>query len=242
METIKIPSDNKLLDGAVHLAQGEIKPYVFIMCHGFRGSKDGGGKAVRMAQLAAEHGYTAVRFDFTPLAPMSVQLKELTDVLTYVRERFGLPMVGMGRSMGGAALALCAQDIRDLVGFCFWATPNDLAVTIRRALGEQYEALMKHERIEVHDEYGHMVLEKSFWDELEKYRVDHAMRVIDRPALFIHGSKDDIVLVEEGKRNYDVYCGDKEWYVVEGANHHIALDIEKTQNKLIRWLERHFSA
>lgn len=241
MEKITIPSGERLLDGVLHTASGAVKPYVFVMCHGFRGSKDGGGKAVHMAEIAAAHGYTVLRFDFTPLAPLSQQLKELADVLSYIRSRFALPIIGLGRSMGGCALALSSSTASDVVGYCFWATPNNLMRTIRRALGAYYDEIITRGRIEVTDEYGHMTLERSFLDELADYDVERAMRMNDRPAIFIHGSADDIVLVEEGKRNYDVYRGEKEWYEVSGADHHIALNVAQTEAKLIDWLEAHFS-
>lgn len=243
MEEILIPSRGTMLSAAVHIPTAEAKPYVFVMCHGFRGSKDGGGKAVRMAELASQAGYTTIRFDFTPLMPLSVQVEELRDVLSYVRLRFGVPMIGMGRSMGGCALAVCAQEAKDIVGCCFWAMPNSLPATMKRALGDHYEELMTSGRIEVNDMYGNMVLEKSFWDDLILYDMNTILRTIPKmPAIFIHGSADDIVLVEEGRANYEVYGGEKEWYTVDGADHHIALDIEKTQPRLLDWLLSHFSA
>lgn len=242
MEMIRIPSQDSFLDGVLHRAKGVIKPYVFVMCHGFRGSKDGGGKAVRLAERVADCGYTAIRFDFTPLAPLSQQLRELADVLTYVRARFDLPIIGMGRSMGGCALALVAQEATDIVGFCFWATPNDLPETMKRALGAYYDELMTRGRIEVTDEYGHIALEKSFWDGLADYNMNQAMQAIRRPAIFVHGSEDELVPSEEGQANYNVYCGDAVWYMVEGADHHIAHDIERTQDRILAWLQENFSA
>ncbi len=243
MEEIWIPSRGTMLSAAVHIPNADVRPYVFVMCHGFRGSKDGGGKAVRMAELASRSGYTTVRFDFTPLMPLSVQVEELRDVLAYIRERFGVPMIGMGRSMGGCALAVCAQEEKDIVGCCFWAMPNSLTMTMKRALGDHYEELMMSGRIEVNDAYGNMVLDKSFWDDLVPYDMNDVLRRIPKiPAIFIHGSADDIVLVEEGRVNYEVYGGEKEWYAVDGADHHIALDIEKTQAKLLAWLLSRFPA
>lgn len=242
MENVKIPSGNKLLTAVVHVPAIISRPYLFVMCHGFRGSKDGGGKAVRMAELACKAGYPVIRFDFTPLAPLSVQIEELSDVLAYGRARFGLPVIGMGRSMGGCALAHCARSESDIAGLCFWAMPNSLTKTMKRALGDYYDELMTRGRIEVNDAYGHMVLERSFWDDLSHYDMDRTVRSItNRPAIFIHGKEDDIVLVEEGKMNYDIYCGEKEWYAVEGADHHIAVDIETTQARLLDWMIQHFS-
>lgn len=243
MEEIRIPSQGKMLSAVVHIPTGDVKPYVFVMCHGFRGSKDGGGKAVRMAELASRAGYTTVRFDFTPLMPLSIQIEELRDVLAYVRSRFGMPMIGMGRSMGGCALAICAQEEKDIVGCCFWAMPNSLTATMKRALGDYYEELMTRGRIEVNDIYGNMVLDKSFWDDLVQYDMNNVLRTIPNlPAIFIHGSADEIVLVEEGRTNYENYDGEKEWYAVDGADHHIALRIEETQAKLLDWLLSHFPA
>ena len=243
MEELFIPSHGRQLAAAVHIPTGNAKPYVFVMCHGFRGSKDGGGKAVRMAELAAEAGYTTVRFDFTPLMPLAVQVEELCDVLAYVRSRFSMPVIGMGRSMGGSALAVCAQNEKDIVGCCFWAMPNSLTVTIKRALGDYYDELMTKGRIEVRDMYGDMVLERSFWDDLVSYDMNAVLHAIPNvPAIFIHGSQDDIVLIEEGKANYEIYGGEKEWYAVDGADHHIALRIEETQAKLLDWITKHFPA
>lgn len=242
MERIIIPSGNHSLEGVVHLAEKGAKPYIFLMCHGFRGSKDGGGRAVDLAELARDEGYTTVRFDFTPLAPLSQQIRELSDVLTYIRERFGLPIIGMGRSMGGCAIALSVRQAKDIVGFCFWATPNDLPKTMRRALGSYYDELMTYGRIEATDEYGHIVLEKSFWDELADYDMSRAMQAITRPTIFVQGSEDELVMAEEAQANYDACQGEKEWYLVSGADHHIALDVENTQAKIIAWMREHFSA
>jgi len=43
---------------------------------------------------------------------------------------------------------------------------------------------------------------------------------IDRPVLFMHGSRDDKIPIEFDRRNYDaVQSADKQWIMVEGAGH-----------------------
>ncbi len=226
----------------LHSAVGREKRHLFVMCHGFRGSMNGGGRATQMAELAAGAGYTTVRFNFTPVEPLTNQTEELEDVLAYCRREFGRPFIGMGRSMGGCALAHCALTAEDIRGLCFWSMPGDLVHTFRLVLADRYDELCTSGVIEVEDEYGHCTLHRDFLDDLAQYDMPKIVRrIAPRPAFFIHGTADAIVPIAEAKENYRQYRGEKEWHEVEGADHHLALDAEASQKKILRWMERYFS-
>lgn len=59
---------------------------VLVMAHGFRGSRDSGGRAAGVAHQAAAHA-AVVRFNFTGTQIISRQVEELHAVLAEVRRR-----------------------------------------------------------------------------------------------------------------------------------------------------------
>ena len=74
---------------------------VLVMAHGFRGSRDSGGRAAGVAQQAAAHA-AVVRFNFTGTQIISRQVEELRAVLAEVRRRQpGCKLFLLGRSLGG---------------------------------------------------------------------------------------------------------------------------------------------
>ncbi len=54
------------LSGVLHRPSGTVKDCdCVIICHGFRGSKDGGGRAISLSEKIAAQGIAALRFDFS---------------------------------------------------------------------------------------------------------------------------------------------------------------------------------
>ncbi len=78
---------------------------VLVMAHGFRGSRDSGGRALGVAQQAAA-GASVVRFNFTGTRILSLQVAELRAVLAEVRRRWPGCMcaVSFGPQPGGSGV------------------------------------------------------------------------------------------------------------------------------------------
>ena len=71
---------------------------VLVMAHGFRGSRESGGRAAGIAHQCAAH-CSVVRFNFTGTRILSLQVAELRSVIAAVRERQpGCAVYLLGRS------------------------------------------------------------------------------------------------------------------------------------------------
>lgn len=120
--TIKGPVGE--LHGVIHKCPDEFESgNVMIMCHGFRGSMEGGGRAAQLAEEISERHATVVRFNFTRCAKLSVLVDELKCVIDYVRETLDPEyLILLGRSFGGAACGLrliaCRIRLRAFLNRC----------------------------------------------------------------------------------------------------------------------------
>lgn len=143
---------------------------VLVMAHGFRGSRDSGGRAAGVAQQAAAHA-AVVRFNFTGTQIISRQVEELRAVLAEVRRRQpGCKLFLLGRSLGGAASIITAAQDGALAGLILWATPNNLRFTFRYVMTEdEYRRLDSGETLHFNDERGECDLTPDFLTDFDQY-------------------------------------------------------------------------
>jgi uncharacterized protein len=238
MHSIVFPTDQGKLPGMVHESASPGKGKVLLMCHGFRGSKDGGGRAVALAQRAAAQGFTAVRFDFTPTTCLTRQIREITAVVKGCRRLFAKPVVLLGRSMGGSAsLAFAAIDCA-LAGLCLWSTPSDLYETFRLALGDKYQPLVTGERIEIDDEYGHLELTADFIKDFAQHNLLGSVKQIQGlPLLILHGTEDAIVPLAQAKVLFEQASEPKQLTIINGADHHFTQHAVQAADAVLSWLQ-----
>ena len=98
------------LSGVINLCEAEAKrSNVLVMAHGFRGSMEGGGRAVKLADEISESICSVVRFNFSWCTCLSNQIAELKAVLDFVRETLKPEKLFLlGRSFGGATCIVTA--------------------------------------------------------------------------------------------------------------------------------------
>lgn len=239
MHAILIPSGETFLDGAYHAPSGKARAAI-IFCHGFRGSKDGGGRAVRLAEQAAKQGFAAYRFNFSYAALLSQQVQELTAVMRYVRKmQPRTTLLLLGRSLGGVAAAAYAAGDRTIGGLCLWSTPWNLAETFSLALGEDYRRLQEGETVILNDAFGRMVLKPSFLQDFDHFHVREALRHFSpRPLLIVHGTQDELVPFMRAQELFRAYDGAKSFAAVPGGDHRFLRGSEAAQQAVLTWLER----
>lgn len=176
---------------------------VLIMSHGFRGSRESGGRAAGLAQLFAEH-CDVVRYNFTGTQIMSKQVQELEAVIAEVRRQAPESEIYLfGRSLGGAASIITASKDEKIKGLVLWATPNNLRETFQHVMPpEFFQRLESGLNIEFDDERGHCILGPEFLSDAESYDLGALLTAWDeRPVLMLHCEADDVVVVEQAKRN-----------------------------------------
>ena len=191
---------------------------VLVMAHGFRGSRDSGGRAAGVAQQAAAHA-AVVRFNFTGTQIISRQVEELRAVLAEVRRRQpGCKLFLLGRSLGGAASIITAAQDGALAGLILWATPNNLRFTFRYVMTE--------------DEYRRLDSGETLHYDLPAL----LQKAQPLPVLLLHCSADEVVLAEQGQRNAAAVGEAAELHIFEGGDHSFTEYSDEAGALLSDWL------
>ncbi|WP_371376023.1 alpha/beta hydrolase [Sporomusa aerivorans] len=236
MKQIVIPNNGKNIAGVLHPAsrpQGK----TLIISHGFRGTKDGGGRAVALAEAVAAIGFNVIRYDFTPLQNLSCQIAELTAVVSHVRQSAEEVFL-LGRSMGGSASLAAAAD-QAVNGLILWSTPWDLAATFRQALGVHYERLTAGETVSLTDNYGRLMLTPDFIQDFRRYDLLGAVSSLRHvPLLILQGSADSLVAVSQAQAIYSAAPGPVRLIIFPAGDHHLTDHAQEAGNTIIAWLEQ----
>lgn len=212
-----------------------------IMCHGFRGSKEGGGRAAALARQIATLGLRVVRFDFTPLGTLSQQIAEIAAVVTVCRRQFPGRIILHGRSMGGsAALAYTAKD-QAIGGLCLWSTPWDLAATFAGILGEGYAVLLSGKPWSAKDEFGQVTLQPDFVADFARHDLLACARALPAiPVLIVHGAQDEVVPCRQAHELLAACCPPKELRLLPEGDHRFLTSHSAASALMMDWLERSF--
>ena len=210
---------------------------VLVMAHGFRGSRDSGGRAAGVAYQAAAH-MSVVRFNFTGTQIISRQVEELRAVLREVCLRApGCRLFLLGRSLGGAASIITAAQTAGLAGLILWATPNDLRFTFRYVMGEEnYARLDSGETLHFNDERGECALTPDFLTDFDQYNLEDCLRRTRLPVLLLHCAGDEVVLVQQAKRNAEVLGERGELHIFAGGDHSFTEYSEQAGEIIAAWL------
>lgn len=222
----------------LHTPVGRGRDLAVIFCHGFRGSKEGGGRAAALASEVAGRGLAALRFDFTPLSLLSVQVEELRTVIEYCRRNVSRRVILFGRSMGGSASLIAAAADPLVAGLCLWSTPHDLRDTFRLSLGEGYSRLERGETLTVADEFGSVTLTPDFLRDFDRYDLLACAGQLDeRPIFIVHGEKDEIVPLRQCEEIFARAAGPKKLCVIPGGDHRFLTGYDQAASALLSWLD-----
>lgn len=217
-------------DGVEHDVSGEQRPGV-ILCHSFTGYKEI-PHLKALAEELAERGSVALRFDFSDCVgesegtcegmTLTKQIQDLRDAISYFESRGEVDpgRIGLaGHSLGGmTSIMVVARDERPAA-----------VVAIASPANAECEKLFQGNEIERWKRAGHIHLPTykrgevkigwQFYEDLQQYDAQEAVRDIGVPVRFVHGTADDIVPLDNSERMYEQAIQPKDLYKVEGADH-----------------------
>lgn len=223
--------------------------YVLITCHGFRGAKENGGRIFTFARRVNELGMGVVAFDFRGSGEsdgeffhltLSRQADDLKGVINHVSREFDLPVICLGRSLGGATVLAGAAGDGRVRGYVFWSTPLDLPGTIKPILGPAYNELAAGREVELEDQGGRFKLGPGLVDDFKRHKMAYYVKQLAaRPVLLVHGTNDEVVPSANAAALF-AQAANAELYMVPGADHRFIELSRLREDITIRWLKKRF--
>ncbi|MEW6424752.1 MAG: alpha/beta hydrolase [Bacillota bacterium] len=229
---------NKLAGLLAHPPESRRK--IAVVCHGFTGSKEGGGRALEMAGEIGRQGWSTFLFDFAGCGEseglfedltLTGQVDDLSCALDWCKQKGFSKIVTLGRSFGGTT-AIC-QAARDLTaaGVCTWAAPARPAELFTNLSDEEGE------RIVLAGEKGVVYLKKGFLADLRRYDVaGDAARLSPRPILIVHGTEDELVSPAEANIIYRSAGEPKQLTWIDGGDHQFTRHYRQVWQAVREWL------
>ena len=221
---------------------------VIIVCHGFTGSKEGGGRAIAMAEELGDRGYATLLFDFCGCGESEGEFADLTltrhvgDLKTSVSycRRLGFERIlTMGRSFGGTAAICLGRAGGEVSGVCTWAAPG--------ALGELFVPLRRQDvassfsMLKLSEDDETLQIKKEFLTDLNAFDVfSRAGWIAPSPFLIIHGAKDEVVPEKNARFIYQSAGAPKRLKIIENGDHQFTGCHEEVWKEYFAWLAEFF--
>lgn len=195
-----------------------------VVCHGMLSSKDSPKHTLFAAELAAR-GLLSLRFDFAgrgesdgTMADLTVsgEVQDLAAAVALLSERGAGPVSLVGSSLGGAVAVLYAGKFGSITSLVTLASVSRPAAIFRD--------LLSHEEIERWRATGSHAFDEGslgygFYEDALTQDVLAAAARITSPALFVHGSEDDVVPPSSSRDLHAAASGRKRVIEIDGADH-----------------------
>ncbi|CAN1805491.1 Putative uncharacterized protein YDL057W [Linum perenne] len=204
---------------------------VVVLCHGFQSSKDCRTMSNLAAQLEKE-GISAFRFDFSgngesegsfAYGNYKREADDLRSVIEHLEGESRAVSVILGHSKGGDVVLLYASKYHDIKNVVNVSGRYDLNRGIEERLGRDFlERIKKEGFIDVKNQAGEVKFRVTEADLIDRLDTDmhKACQQIDQncSVLTIHGSKDEIIPVEDALEFAKIIPNHK-LHILEGADH-----------------------
>ena len=231
-------------------AKGKEKAASFplvISCHGFTGTKEGGGRALEMGEALLELGCGTLLFDFTGCGEsegvweeisLSRQIDDLAAVVEWCRGEGFARIVLNGRSFGGTTVLCYAAGDRELAAVSTWAAPARPGSLFARFAGAGVSD-SPQDLVALSEGEATVYVRKAFFDDLQSHDpVQCAARLSPRPLQLIHGTADEVVPADDARLLYQAAQEPKELALIEGADHRFSAHLDAVWEAFFTWLRQ----
>jgi uncharacterized protein len=220
---------------------------IVIVCHGFTGSKEGGGRALEMAELISRSGFSTLLFDFSGSGQsegaweditLSGQCEDLGSVVEWCRRNDYHKIILTGRSFGGSTAIEYAAGDPGIDAVCTWAAVARPAKLFEKLAEGPIEG-PEDELVSIKggDERETVFLKRLFFQDLLRHDLLKSVSSL-APASFlaIHGSADESVAVKEAYLLYEAAGEPRDIEIIDGADHRFSCHIEQVWKIFLHWL------
>ncbi len=180
-----------------------------------------------ISRALTQNGIAVLRFDFTGLGEsegefadtnFSSNVDDILAAVSFTEEKFHLPSVLIGHSLGGAAVLIAATKLPKLKAVATIGAPFEPAHVTHHVKNNIDEIKTKGEA-EVSIGGRPFTIKKQFLEDLEKFDADKKIREIKKPLLILHSPQDLIVGIENAAKIYQAAVHPKSFISLDGADH-----------------------
>ncbi len=219
--------------------------FMLVVCHGFRGAKENGGKIFAFAERLQQLGIGTLAFDFSGSGSsegefsritLTHQADDLRAVLDYSYAQYPLPIILLGRSFGGSTvLAGGANDPR-VAGYILWSTPAKLEETFANIMPAEFKRMQEGKRAYIKDEAGEYLLYPDLVQDFSRHDMEAYLRNIgSKPVLIVH-AKDDEVVDPSSAFYMQTRLTNGSLYLIENAGHRFLDKTTLREEITIKWI------
>lgn len=221
---------------------------IVIVCHGFTGSKEGGGKALVMAEELGERGYSTLLFDFSGCGESEGSFSDISlsghinDVKCSVDLCYDLgfkSIIIVGRSFGGTAVLCQGGADRRIAGVSCWSAPAEPFKLFSERM--KVNPASESSLVPMSGQGGTVLVKRSFFEDLKIHNVQRCSSLISpRPLLVVHGEADDVVPLSNAESIYKAAGDPKTMKIIPGADHQFKCLYHEVWAAFFTWLEEYF--
>jgi putative redox protein len=183
--------------------------------------------ATYVARALAAEGIATLRFDFTGLGEsegefaetnFSSNVDDLVAAAEFLEHEYDAPAILVGHSLGGAAVLQAAARVPSVRAVATVAAPAEPA-HIAHLFADVRPEVEERGEVEVDLAGRRFRIQKQFFDDLEKTRMERTIAALGRPVLILHAPDDEIVEFENAARIYEAASQPKSFVSLDGADH-----------------------
>lgn len=214
-----------------------------VMCHGFTGSRLGGGSPELAGELA-RRGWASLAFDFAGCGDsegdfaditLSGQVADLTAAVDWCVAGGVRRLVTLGRSFGGSTVVCQAALDRRVDGVVTFAAVARLAELFTGFAGRRVETAGDPEE-PVH--LPEATVKRKFFVDLARWDVLACAGLLaPRPLLVLHGTDDGVVPPADAELLYRSAGEPREKVLVPGADHQFTRGLDDARRSFLAWLD-----
>ncbi len=197
-----------------------------IVCHGFTGTKEGGNKAIAMAEYFSSYKIATLLFDFSGNGEsegnfeditLTGQVGDLSCVVNYIKDLGFKNVFIMGRSFGGTT-AICYQGKYKTKDVCGVICVNSVAKPYE--LFSKFIYKVKQHKVILMADDKKVTVKQQFFDDLKNWDIlSMAKNIAPTPILIIQGDKDEVVDPNEANLLYNHAYYPKELKIIKDGDH-----------------------
>jgi len=227
----------------------ETGKYMVVICHGFRGAKENGGKIVAFAEKLQQLGMGVLAFDFSGSGSsegqfsritLSRQAADLQQVIDFVDSQFSLPIILLGRSFGGSTVLAGGSGDQRIAGYILWSAPVNLEQTFAAIMPDEYKLMQSGQSVLIRDEAGEYELQPELVQDFYHHNMDSYLREIQSKPVFIVHASDDEVVNSENAFYMQERLENCSLFIADNAGHRFLDKTALREAITIEWLRNTF--